>query len=44
MAEREPVRKDEKTKKKRRKRDDVINVGPAEEPVRGPMGEDIYRV
>ena len=44
MVEREPARKEEKPKKKRRKRNDVVNVVPAEEPIKGPMGEDIYRV
>ena len=44
MVEKEPVRKEDKPKKKRRKSDDAVNVVPAEEPVKGPMGEDIYRV
>ncbi len=36
-------RKEEKEKLRRRKKKGVTNVEPAEEPVRGPSGEDIYR-
>lgn len=43
MAEEAP-KKDIKEKKKRRRKKGVSNVEPAEEPVRGPSGEDIYRV
>lgn len=43
MTEREPEKKKEEEKKKRRKKS-VDNLAPAEEPVKGPTGEDIYRV
>jgi hypothetical protein len=36
--------KSEAEKKKRRKKKGVDNLVPAEEPVKGPSGEDIYRV
>jgi hypothetical protein len=36
--------KKEEEKKKRRGKKDIDNVAPAEEPVKGPTGEDIYRV
>jgi hypothetical protein len=36
--------KSEEEKKKRRQKKGVTNVEPAEEPVKGPTGEDIYRV
>ena len=36
--------KREEEKKKRRRKKGVTNVEPAEEPVKGPTGEDIYRV
>ncbi len=36
--------KSEAEKKKRRRKKGVSNVEPAEEPVKGPTGEDIYRV
>jgi hypothetical protein len=36
--------KSEAEKKKRRRKKGVDNVAPAEEPVKGPTGEDIYRV
>lgn len=40
MAEKEPKKKE---KKKRRKKG-VDNIAPAEEPVKGPTGEDIFKV
>lgn len=36
--------KSEEEKKKRRRKKGVDNVAPVEEPVKGPTGEDIYRV
>jgi hypothetical protein len=36
--------KKKEDKKKRRRKMGVDNVAPAEEPVKGPSGEDIYRV
>jgi hypothetical protein len=36
--------KTEAEKKKRRRKKGVTNIEPAEEPVKGPTGEDIYRV
>lgn len=36
--------KSEAEKKKRRRKKGVSNIEPAEEPVKGPSGEDIYRV
>lgn len=42
MTEKEPeAKKREKRKFKRKK--GVSNVEPAEEPTKGPTGEDIYR-
>ena len=43
MAEKEPEKNKEEKKKRRRKKG-VYNVEPAEEPVKGPTGEDIFRV
>jgi hypothetical protein len=43
MTEKKPEKREEE-KKKRRPRKGVSNVEPAEEPVKGPAGEDIYRV
>ena len=43
MAEKEPEEKKEEKKKRRRKKG-IYNVEPAEEPVKGPTGEDIFRV
>jgi hypothetical protein len=34
----------EEEKKKRRRKKGAANLEPAEEPVKGPTGEDIYRV
>ncbi len=34
----------EKIKKKRRRKKGVENIEPAEEPVKGPTGENIFRV
>jgi hypothetical protein len=42
MTERGREKKEEEKKKRRKK--GVENVMPAEEPVKGPTGEDIYRV
>lgn len=36
--------KKKEDKKKRRQRKGVSNVEPAEEPVKGPTGEDIFKV
>jgi len=36
--------KSEEEKRKRRRKKGVTNVEPAEEPVKGPSGEDIYKV
>jgi hypothetical protein len=47
MTEKKPEKKREKEeseKKKRQRKKELHNVEPAEEPVKGPMGEDIYRV
>lgn len=43
MTEKKPEKK-ENDKKKRQRKKELRNVEPAEEPVKGPMGEDIYRV
>ncbi len=43
MAERSEKQK-EAEKKRRKKKGEVYNVEPAEEPVRGPEGEEIFRV
>jgi hypothetical protein len=43
MTEKGPEKREEE-KKKRRKKKVVDNIMPAEEPVKGPTGEDIYRV
>jgi hypothetical protein len=43
MTEKEPEKKEEEKKKRRRKKG-IDNVAPAEEPVKGPTGEDIFRV
>ena len=40
----EKAREEGKEKKKRRKKRGVENLEPAEEPVHGPSGEDIFRV
>ncbi len=42
MTEKEREKKEEEKKKRRKK--GVENLAPAEEPVKGPTGEDIYRV
>ena len=44
MTEKKQEKKKEEFKKKRRRKMGVDNVAPAEEPVKGPTGEDIYRV
>jgi hypothetical protein len=45
MTEKGEEKKEEAKKKlKRRRKKGIYNVEPAEEPVKGPMGEDIYRV
>jgi hypothetical protein len=44
MAEKEREKKEEEEKKKKRRKKGVENLAPAEEPVKGPTGEDIYRV
>jgi hypothetical protein len=36
--------KKKEDKKKRRRKMGVDNLAPAEEPVKGPTGEDIYKV
>jgi hypothetical protein len=43
MTEKGKAKKEELKKKSRRKKG-VENIEPAEEPVKGPTGEDIYRV
>jgi hypothetical protein len=43
MTEERPE-KEEKKKLKRRRKKGVYNVEPAEELVKGPSGEDYYRV
>jgi hypothetical protein len=43
MTEKKPEKKED-DKKKRRQKKELRNVEPAEEPVKGPMGEDIYKV
>ena len=43
MTEKKPEKKEDEKKKRQRKKE-LRNVEPAEEPVKGPMGEDIYRV
>lgn len=43
MTEEKPKKKEDDKKKRQRKKE-LRNVEPAEEPVKGPMGEDIYRV
>lgn len=43
MAEKKEKKKEDE-KKKRRQRKGISNVEPVEEPVKGPTGEDIYRV
>lgn len=43
MTEKKPEKKEDDKKKRQRKKE-LRNVEPAEEPVKGPMGEDIYRV
>jgi hypothetical protein len=42
MTEKAPKKKEEEKKKRRKK--GVDNLAPAEEPVKGPTGKDIYRV
>ncbi|OPY29674.1 MAG: hypothetical protein A4E28_00734 [Methanocella sp. PtaU1.Bin125] len=46
MTEKKEEKEEEKKeeKKKRRRRGGVSNIEPAEEPVKGPTGEDIFRV
>ena len=43
MTEKKPEKKEDDKKKRQRKKE-LRNVEPAEEPVKGPMGEDIYKV
>lgn len=43
MAEKKEKKKEDE-KKKRRQRKGISNVEPVEEPVKGPTGEDIYKV
>ncbi len=43
MAEKKEKRKEEE-KKRKRKKGPVSNVEPAEEPVKGPSGEEIFHV
>lgn len=40
----EKPEKEKKKEKKRRPRKRISNIEPVEEPVKGPTGEDIYRV
>lgn len=44
MPEKKPEKKKEEEKKRKKKRVPVSNIEPAEEPVKGPTGEDIFRV
>jgi hypothetical protein len=44
MTEKKQEKREEEKKKRRPGRKGVSNVEPAEEPVKGPTGEDIYRV
>lgn len=44
MTEKEPGEEKEKKKLRRRRKKGVKNIEPAEEPVKGPTGEDIFRV
>jgi hypothetical protein len=43
MAEKKEKKKEDE-KKKRKQRKGISNVEPVEEPVKGPTGDDIYRV
>ncbi|WP_424357360.1 hypothetical protein [Methanocella sp. MCL-LM] len=48
MPEKKPEEEKEEAaetdKKKRQRKKEIRNIEPAEEPVKGPMGEDIYKV
>lgn len=44
MAEKPKKKEKEEEKKRKKKRGGVSNIEPAEEPVKGPTGEEIFKV